>query len=48
MAGASGPTLIAAVPNAGGLGILGAAGLTPEQLRDWIRRQGASLTSHSV
>jgi len=38
MAGASGPTLAAAVSNAGGLGILGAAGLTPEQLRDWIKK----------
>jgi nitronate monooxygenase len=32
----SGPTLVAAVSNAGGMGILGAAGLTPKQTRDWI------------
>jgi nitronate monooxygenase len=44
MAGASGPTLGAAVSNAGGLGILGAAGLTPDQLRDWIKKT-RSLTS---
>lgn len=44
MAGASGPTLVAAVSNAGGLGILGAAGLTPEQLRDWIKKT-RSLTN---
>jgi nitronate monooxygenase len=44
MAGVSGPTLVAAVSNAGGLGILGAAGLTPEQLRDWIKKT-RSLTN---
>ncbi len=38
MGGVSGPTLVAAVSNAGGLGILGAAGLTPNQLRDWIKK----------
>jgi nitronate monooxygenase len=36
MGGVCGPTLVAAVSNAGGLGVLGAAGLTPDQLRDWI------------
>jgi len=36
MGGVSGPTLVAAVSNAGGLGVLGAAGLNPDQLRDWI------------
>jgi len=36
MGGVCGPTIVAAVSNAGGLGVLGAAGLTPDQLRDWI------------
>ena len=44
MADASGPTLTAAVSNAGGLGILGATFLTPEQIRDWIRKT-RTLTS---
>lgn len=34
----SGPALVAAVSNAGGLGVLGAAGLSPEKTRDWILR----------
>ena len=38
MGGASGPELVAAVSNAGGLGVLGAAGCGPEQLRQWIAR----------
>ena len=38
MGGASGPTLAAAVSNAGGLGVLGAAALNPDQLRDWIEK----------
>lgn len=38
MGGASTPELAAAVSNAGGLGILGAAACGPEQLREWIRR----------
>ncbi len=38
MGGASGPELAAAVSNAGGLGVLGAAGCGPRQLREWIRR----------
>lgn len=38
MGGASTPELAAAVSNAGGLGVLGAAACQPEQLRDWIRR----------
>ncbi len=38
MGGASGPELAAAVSNAGGLGVLGAAGCGPKQLREWIRR----------
>ena len=37
MGGASCPALAAAVSNAGGLGVLGAAGCGPEQLRQWIR-----------
>ena len=36
MGGASSPRLAAAVSNAGGLGILGAAGCGPDQLRKWI------------
>jgi NAD(P)H-dependent flavin oxidoreductase YrpB (nitropropane dioxygenase family) len=38
MGGASGPELAAAVSNAGGLGVLGAAACGPKQLREWIRR----------
>ena len=38
MGGASGPALAAAVSNAGGLGVLGAAGCGPRQLREWIRQ----------
>ena len=37
MGGASCPALAAAVSNAGGLGVLGAAGCGPELLRRWIR-----------
>jgi NAD(P)H-dependent flavin oxidoreductase YrpB (nitropropane dioxygenase family) len=38
MGGASSPELAAAVSNAGGLGILGAAGCSPNELREWIAR----------
>jgi NAD(P)H-dependent flavin oxidoreductase YrpB (nitropropane dioxygenase family) len=38
MGGASTPELAAAVSNAGGLGVLGAAACGPRQLREWIRR----------
>ncbi|MEE4213020.1 MAG: nitronate monooxygenase, partial [Parvularcula sp.] len=38
MGGASVPALAAAVSNAGGLGVLGAAACSPEQLREWIRQ----------
>jgi nitronate monooxygenase len=38
MGGASTPELAAAVSNAGGLGVLGAAGCGPRLLREWIRR----------
>ena len=38
MGGASTPELAAAVSNAGGLGILGAAACSPDQLRRWIQR----------
>src|SRR3546814_5369370 len=38
MGGASVPALAAAVSNAGGLGVLGAAACSPERLRSWIRR----------
>jgi nitronate monooxygenase len=36
MGTASTPELAAAVSNAGGLGIMGAAGLGPRGLREWI------------
>ena len=38
MGGASSPSLAAAVSNAGGLGVLGAAACGPRQLREWIRK----------
>ncbi len=38
MGGAAGPELAAAVSNAGGLGVLGAAACTPAQLDEWIVR----------
>lgn len=38
MGGASGPELAAAVSNAGGLGVLGAAACPPDELDGWIRR----------
>jgi NAD(P)H-dependent flavin oxidoreductase YrpB (nitropropane dioxygenase family) len=38
MGGASGPELAAAVSNAGGLGVLGAAACGPDELRSWIAR----------
>ena len=37
MGGASCPALAAAVSNAGGLGVLGAAGCGPSMLREWIQ-----------
>lgn len=39
----AGPKLVAAVSNAGGLGVLGATGLPSARLRDWIR-ETKSLT----
>lgn len=41
MGGASGPELAAAVSNAGGLGVLGAAACPPDELDAWIRRTRA-------
>lgn len=41
MGGASGPELAAAVSNAGGLGVLGAAACPPDELDAWIRRARA-------
>lgn len=38
MGGGSGPELAAAVSNAGGLGVLGAAACSPEMLDEWITR----------
>ena len=37
MGGVSWPKLVAAVSNAGGLGVYGAAGLEPDQIREHIR-----------
>ena len=48
MGRASTPELAAAVSNAGGLGVLGAAACGPNQLRDWIRRTRARPTSPSA
>ena len=44
MGGASCPKLVAAISNAGGLGVLGAAGCSPDELDAWIR-ETRSLTS---
>lgn len=38
MGGVSGPAFAAAVSNAGGMGAIGATGVEPETLRDWIRK----------
>ncbi|MHB8576545.1 MAG: NAD(P)H-dependent flavin oxidoreductase [Dehalococcoidia bacterium] len=38
MGGAAGPTLAAAVSNAGGLGVIGATGYTPDELREMIAK----------
>ena len=38
MMSVSGPTLAAAVSNAGGLGVIGATSLKPETIRQWIRK----------
>lgn len=38
MGGAAGPTLAAAVSNAGGLGVIGATGYTPDEMREMIRK----------
>ena len=38
MGGGSGPELAAAVSNAGGLGVLGAAACSPAMLDEWITR----------
>lgn len=45
MGGVSWPKLVAAVSNAGGLGVYGAAGLEPEQIREHIREIKSSPTS---
>jgi len=46
MGGVSGPKLVAAVSNAGGLGILGGLRLAPKMLRRWIQ-ETRDLTSNS-
>lgn len=38
MGSSSGPTLAAAVSNAGGFGVLGAAGMSPDEVRRWIKK----------
>lgn len=38
MGGAAGPTLAAAVSNAGGLGVVGATGYTPDEMREMIAK----------
>ncbi|MFN8559494.1 MAG: nitronate monooxygenase, partial [Dehalococcoidia bacterium] len=38
MGGAAGPTLAAAVSNAGGLGVIGATAYTPDEMREMIRK----------
>lgn len=38
MGSSSGPRLVAAVSNAGGLGVLGAATLSPDTVRHWIKK----------
>jgi len=38
MGASAGPRLAAAVSNAGGMGVLGGAGLNPETVRRWIRK----------
>ena len=43
MAGVSGPELVAAVSNSGGIGTLGAIGMSPKILRDCIRQTQALL-----
>ena len=48
MGGVSMAPLVAAVSNAGGLGIMGAANLSPDDLRDEIREDaGAHARSRS-
>ena len=46
MGGASSPALAAAVSNAGGLGVLGAAACGPRQLREWIRQTREMTDKH--
>ncbi|MEC7984149.1 MAG: nitronate monooxygenase [Myxococcota bacterium] len=43
MAGVAGPELVAAVSNAGGIGTLGAIGMSPDTLRDCIQKTRALL-----
>ena len=47
MAGVSGPDLVAGVSNAGGIGTIGAIGLSPEDLRQAVR-QTRKLTSKPI
>jgi len=43
MGGAAGPTLAAAVSNAGGLGVVGATGYTPDELRGMTLHQAREM-----
>ena len=47
MAGVAGPDLVAAVSNAGGIGTIGAIGLSPDELRDCIRHT-RTMTSKPI
>lgn len=38
MGSAAGPSLVAAVSNAGGFGVLGASGMSPDEVRGWIKK----------
>ena len=43
----AGPDLVAAVSNAGGIGTIGAIGLSPDELRDCIRHT-RTMTSKPI
>ena len=39
MGASAGPSLAAAVSNAGGFGVLGASGMSPDEVRGWIKKK---------
>ena len=45
---AAGPELVAAVSNAGGVGVLGASGMHPDEIKRRIARTRELTTGHSV